>query len=296
MTTLPDSTGMAQLHSFFADRVGILATMHRKERVIAPLLERELGIRIVVPTEFDTDIFGTFTRDRSRPGTQLDAARLKAKKALEITGATLAIASEGTFSPHPSFPAIPCNRELVLLLDQEQELEIVGQAVSLQTNYSHKLVKSVPEALEFAQSAGFPAHGLVVMPQPSAQPNDIRKGIVSESELIDAVTVALQRSSTGTIHLETDMRALYNPTRMGVIEQATLNLVQTLQRQCPACSTPGLALVERRPGLLCSLCHSPTQLTRSAIYRCQKCEFQQEVLFPDRQQLADPTYCSYCNP
>jgi hypothetical protein len=68
-------------HSLFCDRVGVLATMHQKERVIAPLLERELGIKVVVPQNFDTDAFGTFTREIKRPGDQLQAARLKAQKA-----------------------------------------------------------------------------------------------------------------------------------------------------------------------------------------------------------------------
>jgi len=54
----------------FSDRLAVLATMHQKERVIAPLLERELGIKVIVPPDFNTDIFGTFTREVKRPGTQ----------------------------------------------------------------------------------------------------------------------------------------------------------------------------------------------------------------------------------
>ena len=30
-------------HSLFKNRVGILATMHKKEEVISPILEKELG-------------------------------------------------------------------------------------------------------------------------------------------------------------------------------------------------------------------------------------------------------------
>ena len=32
-------------HSLFKNRVGILATMHKKEEVISPILEKELGIK-----------------------------------------------------------------------------------------------------------------------------------------------------------------------------------------------------------------------------------------------------------
>lgn len=73
---------MSQTKSWFQNRVCILATMHKKEQAIAPLLEKELEVKVVVPEAFNTDIFGTFTRDIKRLGTQLEAARLKAKKAL----------------------------------------------------------------------------------------------------------------------------------------------------------------------------------------------------------------------
>ncbi|PMB21063.1 DUF6671 family protein, partial [Fischerella thermalis] len=102
----------------FNNRIAVLATKHQKERVIAPILEAELRMKVVVPEDFDTDVFGTFTREVKRPGNQVEAARLKAKKALELTGESLAIASEGSFGPHPEIPFISGNREVVLLLDQ----------------------------------------------------------------------------------------------------------------------------------------------------------------------------------
>ncbi len=283
--------------SFFQNRIAVLATMHRKEEAIAPILEKEIGVQVVVPSDFDTDQFGTFTRDRDRPGTQLEAARLKAEKVLELTGETLAIASEGSFAPHPSFPAIPCNRELVLLLDRQNNLEIVGWEISTETNYSHATIQSLEEALQFARQAEFPTHGLVVMMhQSSKTPEEIFKGITTEAELEAAVMAVLERSANGRIHIETDMRAHQNPTRMGVIAKATMNLIQAIQRACPVCSTPGFELVEHRPGLLCELCGSPTNLTRVAVYHCKTCGSQQDILYPDGIQMADPTYCNFCNP
>ncbi|MEG4323680.1 MULTISPECIES: DUF6671 family protein, partial [unclassified Microcoleus] len=102
-------------HHFLVNRTAVLATMHHKERVMAPILERELGVRISVPRELDTDAFGTFTREVKRLGTQIEAARQKAEKALEVAGETLAFASEGTFGPHPMMPYLPANREIVIL-------------------------------------------------------------------------------------------------------------------------------------------------------------------------------------
>ena len=284
-------------NALFADRVGVLATMHQKERVIAPLLEQELGIKVVVPDNFDTDGFGTFTREIKRPGDQLKAARLKAEKALLITGESLAFASEGTFSPHPVIPYIPCNREIVILLDKSNDLEIIGQELSTETNYSHQLVATVEEAYEFALKVGFPEHALVVMSDSSTtDKSQIFKGITVKEKLFEAVNLMLTKSTTSKVHLETDMRALYNPTRMKNIEKATLDLLSKLNQLCPQCSWPGFEVVERKKGLPCALCNLPSQMTRSVIYKCKKCEFNEERLFPDGLEKADPAQCMYCNP
>jgi hypothetical protein len=285
------------MSDYFRNRTVVLATMHRKEQAIAPILETALGVRVIVAATLNTDEFGTFTRDRERPASQLETARLKAQKALELSGETLAIASEGSFVPHPSFPAVACDRELVVLLDQANELELVGEEVSLNTNYRHTTVKSAIAAQQFAETVGFPAHGLIAMTSASAtSPTEIVKGIITTEQLEQAVGQLLQRSPTGSIHLETDMRALYNPTRMDVIAKATQNLVTLTQSTCPKCATPGFAICDRRPGLPCALCGLPTPLTHSVLYRCLKCPYSQDVLFPEGNTTADPTYCHYCNP
>lgn len=264
--------------------------------MIAPILEQELGLQISVPVDLDTDQFGTFTREIARAGDQLNAARLKAQNALTLTGATLALASEGAFGPHPLFPYVPYNREIVLLLDTDHDLEVVGEAISTETNFCHELIETLEQAQEFADHVGFPEHGLVVMPDLARGQGEIVKGITTADQLAKAVAIALQHSSTGKIQIETDMRAMYNPTRMRVIEQATRDLVRKLQQACPVCDRPGFDIVDRRPGLPCALCHSPTELIRSVIYRCQACNTQQEVLFPNGAETADPAQCSYCNP
>lgn len=137
---------MYQLGDLFAGRTAVLATMHGKEQVIAPIMERELGIRVLVSSAFDTDRFGTFTGEIERVGTQLDAARLKAKRALEGTDKSLVIASEGSFGPHPSYPFIASDLEIVLLLDTHHSLEISGISLSTETNHGHQSVRSLGEA------------------------------------------------------------------------------------------------------------------------------------------------------
>ncbi|MUG98997.1 hypothetical protein F7734_44565 [Scytonema sp. UIC 10036] len=284
-------------HPIFGNRVAILATKHHKETVIAPILEQELGIKVIVPQDFDTDRFGTFTRDVKRVGNQVEAARLKAETALSVTNETLALASEGTFSPHPTNPFIPCNREIVILLDKTNEIEIIGQAVSIETNFSHRVIKNIQEAQEFAEKAGFPEHALVVMVHPSPKnQEEIIKGINTTEQLVEAVTFALKRSESGEISIETDMRALYNPTRMKNIARATHDLMKKIQNACPNCDFPGFDVFQRKQGLPCAYCHSPTELTLAVTYKCQKCGFFREVMFPDGIQEADPSLCNYCNP
>jgi hypothetical protein len=271
--------------------------MHRKEQAIAPRLESALGVHAHVPAEFNTDSFGTFTRDVQRPADQIATARLKAKAALELTGETLAIASEGSFGPHPQIPFVPCDRELVVLIDLEHNLEIVGQAISTDTNYRSQTIRSIDEAFAFAQAIDFPAHGLVVMPTAKgAAASTIVKGITTESSLTAAVETALSHSPTGAVHIETDMRAHFNPTRMKVIAEATEDLLRAIAQRCPTCDAPGFAIVRRNPGLPCAWCKTPTLLTLSVTYRCQRCDFAKIENFPDGQSTADPGNCSYCNP
>ena len=280
-----------------SSQTAVLATMHQKERAIAPLFFQTLGMTVTVVPHFDSDRFGTFTRDVARPGSQLEAARLKAQAVLAMTDATVAIASEGAFSPHPAMPFAACDREIVLLLDQVHGIEIVGQVLSTATNYSHATVRSVNGAIQFAEKAGFPEHALVVMPKADrADSNAILKGIHTHQDLITAVEATLRTSPTQTAHLETDMRAMHNPTRMDVIAEATQDLIAKIQQGCPDCGCPGFDVVERRPGLPCDLCRLPTELIRVAIYRCQKCSYTKEDVFPDGATAADPARCWNCNP
>ncbi len=276
--------------------MAVLATMHSKEQVIAPILEAAIALSIQVPENFDTDQFGTFTRDVDRAGTQLEAARRKIQVALQLTGATLGLASEGAFGAHPILFGMPYNQEIVMLIDQEHHLEIVGQATSTETNYRHQVVQSFEQAQTFASTVGFPEHGLIVMPanQKSIDRTQIIKGITAIAQLESAVGEIVNQF--GSAHVETDMRAMHNPTRMKLIGQATQNLVQKILHQCPTCGCPGFDVKSVQRGLPCAVCHSPTALIRAEVYQCQSCQFQQDVLFPSGQQTANPAQCEFCNP
>ena len=105
----------------------VLVTMHGKERVVAPLLLRALGLRVRLTPGIDTDLFGTFSRDIERTGSQLDAARAKIAAAFEISpGERVAVASEGSFGPHPQIPFMPLAHESVVMKDRVSGLELIG--------------------------------------------------------------------------------------------------------------------------------------------------------------------------
>lgn len=282
--------------SIYNNRVAILATMHNKEKVISPLLKEHLGINLIVPQGLNTDVSGTFTREIKRPDTQIITARLKAKKALEMYDEEIAIASEGSFAPHPLIPYIYANREIIIFLDQENDLEIIGEVFSMETNFNHQTISSLEEAEEFAHKVGFPEHGLVIsFDNISTGKTQFIKGITSKENLINSVETAI-KNTNGKFHIETDMRAMYNPTRMKNIAFATQDLINKINSLCPQCNTPGFMINQKIPGLPCELCHQPTSLIKAVIFQCQKCGFTQQQLFPNNQEFADPSLCEYCNP
>ncbi len=278
---------------FFQDRTAVIATMHRKEQVIEPILTQSLGVKVEIPSDFNTDSLGTFTGEIPRPGSQIETARQKARMAMNLTGQTLGIASEGSFGPHPLIPWEASDLELVVLLDLEHQLEIVGQALSTRTNYQQQEISCWSEAKRFAQKAGFPEHGLIVRGLQNL--DRCAKGIITWEALSRTIEEFL-RSSKGLIRIETDMRAQYNPTRMLVIEEATRDLVQKIQVPCPQCGCPGFGVTEKRSGLPCSLCRLPTANILKLISQCQKCQYREETKYPEGKMEADPATCSFCNP
>jgi hypothetical protein len=274
----------------------LLATMHGKERVIAPLAARFLGLQIEAPKVLDTDAFGTFSRDVARAGSPLDTARAKIAAAFALVpDVAVALASEGSFGPHPHAPFCALDRELVVLIDRESGLELTGHYATMDTNFAHAVVNDSTAGLAFAVAAGFPAHGVIVMGVREGQPAPelaLFKAISDRDTLVRAVKAAM--AATGSAHIETDMRAMRNPRRMRAIKRATINLVRRAHSHCPACERPGFGVTERLAGLPCAWCSSPTLLTRAEVLCCANCGYRREK--PVVQRTADPMHCEECNP
>jgi hypothetical protein len=81
------------------------------------------------------------------------------------------------------------------------------------------------ELTEFANSAKFPSHALILR-KAKDDYTEIIKGISNWQTLTE--TFQLLINKYGSAYAETDMRALYNPTRMEVIETATKKLIKKI--------------------------------------------------------------------
>jgi hypothetical protein len=275
----------------------VLATMHGKERVIVPLLERDLGLHVELALGLNTDRFGTFSREIERNGSQLDAARAKIAAAFEnAPHARVGIASEGSFGPHPYIPFLALGRELILLIDRETGLELTGHDASPETNFDHAVVSNVSSATEFGERAKFPDHGLIAIGCVDNQPapdQALVKDITDRESLEAAVSAVVKKC--GAAFLETDMRAHRNPTRMSAIGRATADLVRRFRSRCAACAYPGFDVTERVSGLPCAWCGEPTRLIQREILSCRSCGHRQERSATDKN-TADPGQCEGCNP
>ena len=277
----------------FTGRTLVIATMHEKEKVLAPILEQALGVVVFVPATFNSDRFGTFTGETLRDDSPLETARAKAETVLMEAGYDLALASEGSFGPHPVIGIVPANEEWLILIDKKNNIEVVVRELSTETNFDGRICKSVDEVLDFANAAGFPEHGLIIRKNKNDS-KAVVKGIRTTEELVKTANDFLEKDNE--VLIETDMRGMMNPTRMKVIAAAGEKLVKKLKSLCPSCESPGYDVEEIIFGLPCSDCGLPTRTPKAYLLRCKKCGYETMQDFPKGNATEDPMYCDYCNP
>jgi hypothetical protein len=277
----------------FAGRNLLIATKHDKEKVIAPILEANLGVKCVVDSHFDTDVLGTFSGEVERKDDAITTVRNKCLMAMKAGNADLAIASEGSFGAHPSIYFVPADDEILMLIDKKNKLEIIARHLSTETNFNASAIADLKQLKEFAEAAKFPSHGLILK-KAEHDFTGMVKGITDWETLNSTFNYFIETFESA--YIETDMRAMYNPMRMETIKQATLNLVQKVKSTCPQCSTPGFDVVTVNKGLPCQLCSFPTRSTLSYTYTCAKCAYTKEEMYPNKKKYEDPMYCDSCNP
>jgi hypothetical protein len=275
--------------SVFKNRPLVIATMHHKEKVIAPILEQHLKVQCFLPEVFDTDSYGTFSSEIERNNSPLNTAREKCLAAMKLTNCDLGVASEGSFGPHPSYYFIPANEEIIILLDKKNKLEISARIIRTKTNYASEEIQTERELITFINQIHFPSHGIILKSD-----TNIYKGIHDETELRKLFKQL--NNEFGKVRIETDMRAMNNPTRMETIQEVCKELVDKINSLCPRCETPGFAVTRIELGLACSQCGTPSNQIKSKTYACKKCGFEKEEALNQNKERADPMYCLICNP
>lgn len=283
---------MNSLHYFKGRRI-VVATKHAKEKVIAPRLTNAFKLDCFVSDQIDTDLLGTFTGEVERVLSAYESAKRKCNWAMDVTQANLAIASEGSFGPHPSFPFMAAHEEMLLLIDRKNNWEFLVKSLATDTNFYSATVESMEQLEPFLQRALFPTHALIVK-KSVHDATHCCKGIQTLDLLHETVRHFIDKY--GSCQVETDMRAMHNPTRMHLIGELTDRLIYQMRQTCPACSTPGFRMTAIERGLPCILCGSPTRSVAVEIFSCQNCSHTDRRKRPDAPEKEDPMYCDFCNP
>jgi DNA-directed RNA polymerase subunit M/transcription elongation factor TFIIS len=272
----------------FNNRSVRIISKHNKSSIIHPLLSSTFQLQLDPFDHPDTDTLGTFTGSIER---KLDAiATLRKKcdwgKTSDFDG--LIIASEGSFGPSPISPFIQLNEERVMLIDCKNNLEIQGIAVSHETNCSEKIVYNFNELIRFARKIGFPSHKIILIPSPG---NHI---YIDQDESQLAHYCSIESLFENGLKVMTDMRAMNNPSRQKIIQEATKNLIENMLNKCPKCYHPGFSKQKSIPGLPCKACLLPTKNTKAHSFNCANCTY--EEIIPVTLKYGDPTFCDFCNP
>jgi hypothetical protein len=250
-------------HPLFKNRNLIIATKHEKEKVIAPILKKSLGVKCFTNENFDTDALGTFSGKVERKLDPIAAARNKCLLAMKASNCDVGVASEGSFGAHPSIFFASADDEFLIFIDQKNNLEIIVRELSMETNFGGAKVKNEKALLNFAASIKFPSHGLILR-QSKFENNNLIKGITNLKDLKNTFYFLYKKFNQ--VYAESDMRAMYNPSRMNVIKNATIKLIGKINSCCPKCNTPGFGITDVRRELKCSTCSLPTQSTLSYLY------------------------------
>ncbi len=283
------------MNKFFKNRKLLIVTMHKKEEVIKPILEKYLDVKCIVVKNFNTDKFWTFSWNISRTWDMLDSARAKINAAIKKHDYDLVISSEGSFGFDKNIPFIQSNLELILLVDIKNNLEIRWLYQSSDTNMNGKYIYSIDEAVDFIKNCWFPEHWVIVSRRKKSK-FFLFKNINTKIDLIKVVKKLFKIPFISKIYIETDMRAHKNPTRMKAIKLATLDLIKNIESTCPKCKFPGFIITNIKKWLLCKSCNNPTDIPIYEIYICKKCNYKRKNNIKKYGKFADPWECRYCNP
>ena len=243
---------------------------------------------IFVPPDLDTDLLGTFSGEVERDGVPSDVVVRKARFGMAETNMRLGVASEGSFRPHAELSfGVGCH-ELMAFVDDDVGIAIVEDLFTLDTNFANAKATDVDDIALFLDQVGFPSHGLIAVPNDRIKvghddrirlvledvpDQQVFKGINDAAELARVVRCCASLSADGLAHVETDMRAHFNPTRMRTIGLLAEQLGRRLATPCPRCSAPGWGRMAATWEVPAS---GPPIITRETL-ACAHCGHRQEI-------------------
>jgi hypothetical protein len=278
-------------HPYFATRIG-LATIHAKERAIAPAFRRVLGAEIVVAAD-DTDRLGTFSGEVPRPDALIETCLLKAELAFGSLDVDCALASEGSYGPIDRVPLVPGGVEIMAFVDRRRGVRLVETLATHRTNWRlHLFGPGDPTLRATVAALGFPQFGVFVIS--STDPSRPVKDLATLDDVAAAVDREAGRSAEGKAIVIADMRAHRNPTRMRVLRALAWKLARRLERRCAKCGAPGFGEIGVRRGLPCEGCGAPTHWIDRRIDGCAACGHSEARPRPDGRRTAPRLSCESC--
>lgn len=280
-------------HPYAGERIG-LATIHSKERAIAPPFRRLLGAKIVVAPNLDTDTLGTFTGEVPRPDALVETSLLKAELAFRSMDIDCAIASEGSYGPIDRLPLVAGGLEIMAFVDRRRGIRLVETLTTHRTNWQNLMSFEVgdPAVPQAVKSLGFPDFGVFVI-RGSVGGHTV-KDLMTLDDVIAAVDREARLSEDGKAVVVADMRAHRNPTRMKVLRALAWKLARRLATLCPKCKAPGFGHLMSPRGLPCENCGEPTHWIDFEIDGCASCGHAIARPRKDGRRAAPRLSCRAC--
>lgn len=289
--TKPRSTSTSDASTYpgpYRGRIIAVGTKHGKQQQFQPAFTAVLGAVLLTPPDLDTDRFGTFSGEVARSGPAIEAARAKARLAIEITGLPCGLASEASYGALPG--GWSGHEELLLFCDERLGIEVLEGHRTLSVPGVVQQARDIRD-VRAALINGLPDQALIVRPYRYGTP--ITKGISTIAALHRAIAAAVMHSPDGLAQVEPDLRAHHNPSRRLILTQLADRLARRLATGCPACTAPGFGRVDVERGLPCRICATPTPLTAREIHGCAACDHR---IIRSVSDAADPVDCPFCNP
>lgn len=279
-------------HPYRNQRIA-LATIHDKDRALAPAFRRVLGADVLVAPAVDTDSLGTFSGEIPRPAPLVETCLQKAEMAFASLDVDCALASEGSYGPIDRVPLAPAGFEIMAFIDRRRGVRLVETLATHRTNWRlYRFRANDPTVPAALREIGFPRFGAFVMR--NADFNDAHKNLSTVEQAAAAVNREAARSADGYALLISDMRAHRNPLRMQVLRALGWKLAKRLECLCPKCRAPGFGPIDSRRGLPCEACGEPTHWIDFEVDGCAACGHASARPRKDGRRTAPKLSCKAC--